>query len=176
MTRPADCVSIGSTIEAAAERMARGDRHHLVVVDSAGAAVGMLSTLDLLRALVDAPARHPAPFPHRDPLTGISWTDDWPLDPESCKRAPDGPGVLLLVASHRAEREEVYWVEALTDVRAGLLAYASEPMHQAPALAPVLALRGLRFRAARIEDPTARDALAARLQSNLDHRPPRGAT
>src|ERR1019366_9550625 len=43
MSRPADCVPTGSTIEAAAEQMARGDRHHLVVVDGSGAAVGMLS-------------------------------------------------------------------------------------------------------------------------------------
>ncbi len=46
MTRPVACVSMSSTIEAAAEQMARGDRHHLVVVDGTGAAVGMLSTLE----------------------------------------------------------------------------------------------------------------------------------
>jgi len=176
MIRPADCVPIGSTIEAAAERMARGDRHHLVVVDGSGAAVGMLSTMDLLRALVDAPARHPATFPHWDAATGTSWTDDWPLDAESCEHAPDAPGVLLLLTSHRGEGDDVLWAEACADVRARLLAYASWPTDEDPALMRVLAFRGLRFRAARIGDEDVRDAVAVRLQSHLDHRPPPGAT
>ena len=176
MSRPADGVPTGSTIEAAAEQMARGDRHHLVVVDGSGAAVGMLSTLDLLRALVDAPPRHPAAFPHWDPATGTSWTDDWPLDAESCEHAPNGAGVLLLLTSHRGEHDDLLWVEACADVRSRLLAYASCPTHEDPALVRVLAFRGLRFRAAGIADPDVRDAVAVRLQSNLDHRPPPGAT
>jgi CBS domain-containing protein len=176
MTRPVGCVSMSSTIEAAAEQMARGDWHHLVVVDGTGAAVGMLSTLDLLRALLDLPARHPGAFPHWDPSTRTSWTDDRPLDAENSRHAPDALGVLLLVTSLRGERDAIVWVEACTNVRDRVLAYASRPTHQEPALTRVLALSGLRFRASHVEDPATRDAIARHLQSNLDHRPPpRGA-
>ncbi len=169
MTRPVACVSMSSTIEAAAEQMARGDRHHLVVVDGTGAAVGMLSTLDLLRALLDVPARHPAAFPHWDPSTRISWTDDRPLNAENARYAPEASGVLLLVISQRGERDATVWVEACTNLRARVLAYASHPTHQEPALTRVLALAGLRFRASGVEDPATRDAIVSQLQSNLDH-------
>jgi CBS domain-containing protein len=174
MTRPVVCVSMSSTIEAAAEQMARGDRHHLVVVDGTGAAVGMLSTLDLLRALLDLPARHPAAFPHWDSLTRTSWTDDRPLDADNTRHAPDASGVLLLVTSRRGERDAIVWVEACTNVRARVLAYASRPTDQEPALTRVLALAGLRFRASHVEDPATRDAIVSGLQSNLDHLPPPG--
>lgn len=169
MTRPVACVSMSSTIEAAAEQMARGDRHHLVVVDGTGAAVGMLSTLDLLRALLDLPARHPAAFPHWDSLTRTSWTDDLLLDVENSRHAPDTSGVLLLVMSRRGERDAIVWVEECTNVRSRVLAYASRPTHQEPALAHVLALAGLRFRASHVEDQATRDAIISHLQSNLDH-------
>ena len=176
MTRPVACVSMSSTIEAAAEHMARGDRHHLVVVDGTGAAVGMLSTLDLLRALLDLPARHPAAFPHWDPSTRASWTDDRPLDAENSRQAPDTPGVLLLVTSRRGERDAIVWVEACTSVRARVLAYASRSTQQEPALTRALALDGLRFRASHVEDPATRDAIVGHLQSNLAHVPPPGGT
>ena len=176
MTRPVACVSMSATIEAAAEQMARGDRHHLAVVDGTGAAVGMLSTLDLLRGLLDLPARHPAAFPHWDPLTCTSWTDDRALDAENARQAPDAPGVLLLVMSRRAERDAIVWVEAATNVRARVLACASRPTQEEPALTRVLALSGLRFRASHVEDPATREAIVRDLRSNLDHMPPPGGT
>jgi CBS domain-containing protein len=176
MTRPVACVSVSSTIEAAAEQMARGDRHHLVVVDGTGAAVGVLSTLDLLRALLDLPARHPAAFPHWDPSTRISWTDDHPLETESSRDAPDAPGVLLLVTSRRGEPDAIVWVEAAANVRVRVLACASRPTQQEPALTRVLALSGLRFRACHVEDPATREAIVRDLRSNLDHVPPPGGT
>ena len=159
MTRPVACVAMSSTVEAAAEQMARGDRHHLVVVDGTGAAVGMLSTLDLLRALLELPARHPAAFPHWDPSTRTSWTDDWPLEAENARHAPDASGVLLLVTSRRGQRDAIVWVEACSNVRARVLAYASRSTHQEPALTRVLALDGLRFRASHVDDPATRDAI-----------------
>jgi CBS domain-containing protein len=174
MTRPVACVSMSSTIEAAAEQMARGDRHHLLVVDGTGAAVGMLSTLDLLRALLDLPARHPVAFPHWDPSTRTSWTDDRPLEAQSARYAPDTSGVLLLVTSRRGERDAIVWVEACPNVRARVLACVAHPTHEEPALTRVLALEGLRFRASVVEDPATRDAIASHLQSNLDHLPPPG--
>jgi CBS domain-containing protein len=171
MTRPAECVSMSATIEAAARQMARGDRHHLVVVDGNGAAVGMVSTLDVLRALLDIPARHPVAFPHWDPLTRTSWTDDWPLDDESHRHAPDGAGVLVLVTFHRGQRDAVAWAEASANLRARVREFASQPARQEPALARVLASAGLHFRTSSVEDPAVRDAIVAALRTRLDHQP-----
>jgi CBS domain-containing protein len=176
MTRPAVCVSVSAPIDATAEQMARGDLHHLVVVDGTGAAVGMLSTLDLLRALVDLPPRHPAAFPHWDPSTGTSWTDDCTLDSEAHRRAPDGPGVFQLVAFHRGERDRVVWAEACTNLRARVCELASRPAQQEPALARVLAAGGLRLRASHVEDSQVRDAIVAGLRARLEHMPPPGGT
>lgn len=176
MTRPVACVAMSSTVEAAAEQMARGDRHHLVVVDGTGAAVGMVSTLDLLRALLELPARHPAAFPHWDASTHTSWTDDRPLEAENALHAPDASGVLLLVTSRRGKRDAIVWVEACPNVRARVLACASRSTHQEPALTRVLALDGLRFRASHVDDPATRDAIVNDLRSNLDHVPPPGGT
>jgi CBS domain-containing protein len=61
---PAVSVPSTSTIESAARVLAESDYHHLVVVDAtSGRAVGMVSSVDLLRAMLDLPARHPAAFP-----------------------------------------------------------------------------------------------------------------
>jgi CBS domain-containing protein len=51
-----------ATIEEAAKSMGEASFHHVVVVNAAGRAVGMLSALDLLRAFAGLPPKHPAPF------------------------------------------------------------------------------------------------------------------
>lgn len=49
-------------VDAAAKVLAEEDVHHLVVVDERGVAIGMVSALDFVRALVGLPARHPSTF------------------------------------------------------------------------------------------------------------------
>jgi CBS domain-containing protein len=59
------------TIRVAARKLADNDARHLVVVDEAGRAVGMLSLLDVVRALLGMDPKHPAEiaqFGHGDPL------------------------------------------------------------------------------------------------------------
>ena len=50
------------TVEDAARKLADTDYHHLVVVDEKGIAVGMVSAVDFVRALLGLPARHPKAF------------------------------------------------------------------------------------------------------------------
>jgi CBS-domain-containing membrane protein len=51
-------------VESAARALAETEYHHLVVVDEeSGKAVGMVSAVDLLRALLHMPVKHPAAFP-----------------------------------------------------------------------------------------------------------------
>jgi CBS domain-containing protein len=52
-------IAASATIEEAARILARSDVHHLVVVDTTGKALGILSALDVVRGLLDLPARHP---------------------------------------------------------------------------------------------------------------------
>jgi CBS domain-containing protein len=176
MTKPAICVGMSTSIEEAARRLAHTSMHHLIVVDGAGAAVGMVSTLDFLRALLGMPAHHPDTFPHWDEATHVSWTDDWALDDENLPRAPAGPGVLVLVRANAGDPDEPVWVEASPDVRARLHELTEAPVRQPTVLARMLALRGLRFRAATVGDQASRDGIVALLRDRLDHQPPPGAT
>jgi CBS-domain-containing membrane protein len=50
------------SVEEGARRLAESGHHHLVVVDEKGVAVGMVSSLDFLRALVGLPVQHPKMF------------------------------------------------------------------------------------------------------------------
>ena len=62
-TSPAFSIVATTTVEAAARALAETDYHHLVVVDEkSGRAVGMISSVDLLRALLDMAPRHPGAF------------------------------------------------------------------------------------------------------------------
>lgn len=50
------------TVEEAARKLAETDFHHLVVIDDKGVAVGMVSAVDFVRALLDMAPRHPKAF------------------------------------------------------------------------------------------------------------------
>jgi CBS domain-containing protein len=174
MTRPAMCIEGSSGIEAAARRLALADAHHIVVVDSAGAAVGVVSVLDVLRAMLGMPA-HPAAFPHWDAATQASWTDEWPLD-ESASQAPDAAGVLVLTRGLIGETDAVVWVEACANVRNRIAALTALGSSAEPALARLLERHDLRFRAAAVCNDADRERLASGMNSDLANRPPPGAT
>jgi len=176
MSRPAMCVEGFTGIEAAARRLALADTHHMVVVDSAGVAVGIVSALDVLRAMLGIPAHHPAAFPHWDSATQSSWTDEWPFDEEHASQAPDAPGVLVLARGLSGEADAVVWVEACANVRKWVAAATAMGFSAEPALARLLERYDLRFRAAAIRNDADRERITSGLRSDLEHRPPPGAT
>jgi CBS domain-containing protein len=53
MTRPPVTVHLGATVEEAARNMLEKHIHRLVVVDDAGAPIGVVTTSDLLRIVLD---------------------------------------------------------------------------------------------------------------------------
>lgn len=57
-----ETVKASATIEEGAKRLAESEYHHLVVVDDKGVAVGMVSSLDFVRALIGLEPRHPDKF------------------------------------------------------------------------------------------------------------------
>lgn len=176
MSRPALCVPSSALVEDAARRLAETSVHHLVVVDGSGGTVGMLSSLDLLRAVLGMPTPHPAAFPHWDEATEASWTDDRPLDEENASSAPEGPGIVALVTSYVGEPDCIVWAEECRNLRSRALDMAADPMHQEQALVHVLAHRGVRFRVARIAEEARRGRTLALLQDRLEHLPPPGGT
>ena len=176
MTRPAPCIEGSTGIDEASRRLAQADTHHLVVVDGAGAAVRLVGVLDVLRAMHDMPARHPGAFPHWDATTQSSWTDEWPLDVAHASHALDASGILVLVRGLLGEADAVVWVETCRNVRERVRALASLGSSAEPALARLLERRDLRFRATAVGDEGDRERIARGLRSNLEHRPPPGAT
>jgi CBS domain-containing protein len=176
MSRPAPCVDGSNDIDEAARRLALADdAHHLVVVDSAGMAVGIVSVLDVLRAMLGIPARHPAAFPHWEAASGSSWTDEWPLDESHATHAPAAAGVLVLVRGLVGETDAVVWVEACTNVRDRVRELTAFDASATPALARLLERRNLRFRAAAVPTEADRESIASDMRSQLEHRPPPGA-
>jgi CBS domain-containing protein len=63
---PAWSVAETATVEEAARSMAETSFHHVVVVNAKGVAVGMVSAIDLLRALTGLPPQHPRAFARFD--------------------------------------------------------------------------------------------------------------
>jgi len=80
MSTPAKGLSRDAVIEDAAALMESEDLHHLVVVNGEGRVCGVLSTLDVLRAILGEPKRHPSAFPRWDREAGVVWNDVRTLD------------------------------------------------------------------------------------------------
>lgn len=175
MTSPATTVAMSASVESAAETMATTNRHHLVVVGSDGKAVGMLSTLDVLRALVGQPSSHPPAFPHYDTELAMAWSDDEDL--ASSSRAlltPEAPGVLVLVHGGIGRDEVTVWAEAPENLRARVDQLATDRAAY-PELARVLHTGRLRFRYAVVHDASARRGLLERVHRRISSAPPPGA-
>jgi CBS domain-containing protein len=116
MSSPAVVVREDAGIADAARLVSETALRHLVVVDEAGRAIGMVSAIDVVRALAGLPARHPASFPHLDTKTGLTWTDDIELDAARLDAAPDGPGLLILVHDTPGTPRRIVWVESAANV------------------------------------------------------------
>lgn len=163
MTWPAVVVDATSAITEAGKLMGVLGLHHLIVVeDHTLRPVGIVSSLDLVRALTGLPAAHPSAFPHFDRRTGLVWTDDIELELESVlMAAPDAPGLFLLVRPGVDAPDTIVWAESAENVKSRLIDLVSAP--QPGALGQWLDRARLRFRAAQDADPEHRNAALAAL-------------
>jgi hypothetical protein len=150
-------------LQEAAQLLGERALHRLVVVNEQGQLCGMVSAVDLLRALIGIPVTHPAAFPHYDRETGALWSDDSPLTLDQVMRqAPDAPGVLALIASEPQLPDTVVWVEAAENLASRLIDVVSTP--QPEALQRQLERRHLRFRAAIVREPGRRSRVLQLVQ------------
>lgn len=168
---PAATVSEHASLEEAGKALAQTDYHHLVVVDAAGRAVGMLSALDVLRGLLGVPARHPAAFPHFDKQLGVSWSDDVLLAGDRIGSAPEGAGVIVLVRGGRGATEAPVWAEGCERIRTRLEELLSIPQGDTPALAALLSHGKLRYRTASVPDAARRTRITETLRERIGHLP-----
>jgi CBS domain-containing protein len=171
ISRPTASIPASASLEMAGEALAKTESHHLVVVDSTGRAIGMVSAMDVLRGLLGIPTRHPAAFPHFDGELGVSWTDDTVLTLENLDEAPEGAGVIVLVRGGRGLVETPVWAEASLRVRTRLEELLSIPQDDMPALAAMLARGRLRFRAASVPDAARRERIVVTLRERFGHAP-----
>ena len=65
-TGPVRMVRGTASVDEGARELASYGMHHLVVVDDGGVAIGMVSAIDFVRALVGLPVSHPQAFERYD--------------------------------------------------------------------------------------------------------------
>jgi CBS domain-containing protein len=166
LKRSAVSVGQNTSIEAAARTLAQHRAENLVLVDEHGIAVGVLSALELLRALLgfDGSARERPSGVARDG----QWSDGALLELGAAHHAPAAPGVILLSSANDADGTGVVWAEAAENVRERLDAMLRLPQ-QDPKLEALLAIypRSLRFRVVVVHDPEQCRRLARALASAI---------
>jgi CBS domain-containing protein len=173
MSTPVAAVDVDDSVEAVAQELAAAKLRHVVVVDEAGRAVGMVSAGDVLRSVLGLPPSHPPAFPNvdlsREPPLG--WSEDFPLELDwTLTRAPAGPGILVLTAGE-GEHRSIIWAESCENVRARLIDMLSMPRELDPALRTWIdhELFHLRFRVAPIADAERRARTVQNLRREIRH-------
>lgn len=169
MTSPAVSVMPKTSVRDAARLLAEHGIHRAPVVDAAGQAIGMVSILDLLRAMLGVPVAHPDTFPHYDDATGLVWTDDALLDLDHASVAPDGPGLLVLRIGGANMAEADVWAETANNLRARVHDLVSLP--QTDSRLSALLRRfptDLRFRCARVTDSEERERVLADIRQRIE--------
>jgi CBS domain-containing protein len=168
---PALSVGVDASVEDAGRIMAESGHHHLVVVGGDGRAVGMISSLDLLRATLGMPPKYPNTFPHYDAAMGVFWTDTAPFDVDHARTAPDGPGVLVLSMGGVRRSESDLWAEPTSALRARLIELLDAAPEEQSTLSPILKRHDLRFRCAAVADRALQASVSRRMRERIEGAP-----
>jgi CBS domain-containing protein len=168
MTTPAMTVCESASVTEAGRLLAESGRHRLIVVDGAGRAVGLVSTLDVLRGMLGLPVVRPAPARKVDLAAGLVWTDELPLEASMLAAAADGPGLLVLIHGGPGMAKRIVWAEACDNVRTRLEDMLKAPQTEEPLLAFWLNRPGLRFRCAVAPDASQRREAAEDMRRRAD--------
>jgi hypothetical protein len=163
-------------VHAKEKTMARVAGEIMTSVAGDGHATRIISSVDLRRALVALPVKHPSTCPHDDAELGTSWSDPSVLADEHVDAAPEFGGVVVLSIGGDRRTETDVWVEPCAALRTRLAELLAIPQEDAPALARILQRRDLRFRCAVVSDPARREAIAKTIRARIEHVPlPRDA-
>ncbi len=165
LTLTAVSVDQNTSIEAAARALAEQHADSLVLVNERGVAVGVLSALDLLRAVLGLNAGQQDPTKPAAAKREVAWRHAGPLEVTAAHRAPEEPGIILLSSGVDAETSRPVWVEPSLNIRERLDQMLRAPQDD-PALEALLAVypRALRFRCLVVHDAQRRARLARALR------------
>lgn len=165
LARPAFCVELSTPVDVAARTLALRQADSLLVVDERGVAVGDLSALELLRAVLglNGSARD-AEFV--DAVDG-SWRGAALLELGAVHATSDAPGVVMLSPGFDTSGERIVWAEPTLNMRERLDEMLRNPQDD-PQLEAMLGVypRTLVFRCLTMYDPERREELA-RAMSNV---------
>jgi CBS domain-containing protein len=139
-----------------AKIMGEFNLHRTVVVDGNGNIVGIVSLLDLIRALVGLPASHPPTFAHFDQETQLVWSDDQTFSAKHLEHTPHKAGVLCLVVGTSGTQEQIIWAEATNHLYDRLHNMLEDPDKVFPHLTQLIRLNHVRFRTAIAPDVSQR--------------------
>jgi CBS domain-containing protein len=152
MTTPPATIAVDADVAQAAWLLVDTGYHRLVVVDSARRPCGVLSTLDVVRALVGGSGSATEPSTTRRADDGLQWSEDVPLEQGTVAAVPEEPGVLSLVRVDLGRKGPVAWVEATQNLRSRLQQLLTDPGHHVPRLVDAIASKTVRCRYATTAD------------------------
>lgn len=158
LDRPAVCLDQNTPIEVAARALVRQPSCCVILVDGAGGAVGALSPLELLAAVLGCESGSEAATRHE---REAAWASSDLLELGAAHRAPDGPGIILLSPGLDERERRVVWAEPATNMRERLDQMLREPQEE-EGLESMLDVypRTVRFRCLTIQDKAQRERLA----------------
>jgi CBS domain-containing protein len=161
LRRPAVCMDENTPVDIAARTLALGSSSSLILVNGAGVAVGALSAMALLRAVLglsDAPGS--LLRQERD----VGWDAAPLLVLGAVRGATDAPGIILLSPGLDARGRRTVWGEAATNMRERLSQMLCKPQDDAQLEAMLEANpRAVRFRCLTVYDEGRRERLARAL-------------
>lgn len=159
LQRTAVCMDQSTPIDVAARALALHPSCALLLVNGSGVAVGALSPLELLRALLGFEAGS-----EKLPERSAAWDEAEVLDVAAAHRAPESPGIILLSSGLDVSKKRVVWAEASANMRQRLDQMLREPQDD-DGLEAILEVypRTVRFRCLTMHDEAQREKLAAAL-------------
>ena len=156
MSTPAVAIVDTAPMAEAARLITETGLHHIVVTDSSGAAVGFLSAIDTVAALLRRTEGEDA----ESPAPGLEWSGLETPHGLGLQAAPDGPGVFVLYRLMRGQAPVVVWAGSTPNVQKTLDNFNEDPP---PRLAEAYAADQIRFRAAASDDTGLRQLILSGL-------------
>ncbi len=158
LRRCAVCMDENTPTDIAARTLALHPSSSLLLVNSAGVAVGALSPIELLRVVLGLDGAQ-APVAHLD--RNKDWDDAPLLELGAAHRVSDAPGIILLSPGLDASAKRVVWAEPATNMHERLDQMLCRPQDDARLEAILEAYpRNVRFRCLTMYDAQQREQLA----------------
>lgn len=161
LERRALCLDQNTPIDIAAQVVAEHPSCCLLLVDASGVAVGALSPVELLGALLRGDSGGDT---SPEQAGNVAWDHADILEVGAAHRAPEGPGVILLSPGIDDSRKRRVWAESSDNMRERLDQMLRQPQDDSGLESMLEGYpRTVRFRCLTVEDEAQREQLADEL-------------